>query len=484
MALIRDETTLRSRISATAPAIETVEDALYVPGPADGWGLYDQGDRLVISGARWVPGASGAPLPASGFWSAPVREALDRTDETLVYGGLLETGTVSFLVGVLSRFWSHATRPGAARVLFHTREDLGTLFDQPVIASSLAALGIGPTDCLTFDTPTRIARVIVPAASFEAGRLIHSVYAQLAATLAIRLTGRVVPADLGRAPVHVSCARETVPAFAGEKEFDQSLEAAGVRVVHPSEMSLAALVAQVRSAGLLSSTQPAGLTGLGCHAAAFRNPAKRILLCLGERSQDSCNIDALCGHETLVLRPSDPGVVDPVEWSVAYQQAMRRLITTRRLACELSPDASLPELVPVACSTSDDNDGAILSGGPLTGLVQQRIAGAAYPWWQADLGAARDIDEVRIHGPITGDERPTKLRLFGSLDGRDWAQFAERNSDDPIGGIDGRFHRFTTDTPWRVRMVRVQSGTGVLSLDQVQILARTRSDALLNELAE
>ncbi len=463
----------RARIVASEPPIETCRGALYVPAAGEwseaGWGLYDAGDRLVVSAARWVAGDDAAPSPASGHWTAP-RSALDRVAPgepggVFVYGGLLEPGRAEFLSGALSRFWSHATR--ASRVLFHAREPLADLFDVPLIAATMAALGITAADCVVLDTPTRLDCVVVPAASFETGRLAYPAYARLAATLTIRLAGRTVPADLGRAPLHVSSAREPVTAFAGEDDFDSALREQGVAIVHPSEMSFAAFVARVRSAGLLSSTSPAGAAGAGCLGAAFRQSGCRLVLCAGEVAPDSLNVDALCGHEGVYLR------ADGENLAASYLRAMRRLIVTRHLPCDMTPDGAMTDLGlgPVVCTSLGDGEAAVLVGGPLTGLAQLRIEGGS-PWWQVDLGSAVEVSEVRVHGPVIGEDRPSILRLFGSFNERSWDILGVHDSMVPIGGIDGSPHRFESgERPWRVRFLRLQSGTGVLALDQIEILA-------------
>ncbi len=473
----------RPRVITGEPVIETCREALYVPRAGDwdplGWGLYDCGDRLVISAARWMAAEDGAPAPAGGRWTAPAgakRDAVPADPGVVhVYGGLLDAGTAEFLAGALSRFWSHVTRPGP-RLLFHARRSIADLFEAPVVNATMRTLGITPDDCVVLDRPTRLACVIVPAASFESGRLAFPAYARLAATVATRLTGRTVAADLGRAPRHISSARQPTTAFRDEEAFDQVLERSGVAIIHPGEVSLATLLARVRSAGLVSSTARPGPVAVADQVAAFRDAGSRIMLCAGEPGQDALNIDALCGHRTLFLRPVED-ITDVREMADAYLRAMRRLIKARSLPCELAARAeTLDAGAEAACASSDGQDADVLVGGLLTGVAQLRIAGSSYPWWQAEFAEAREIDEVRVHGPITGEDRPSVLRLFGSFDGREWMVLAERDGTDPIGGIDGRPHRFEAgERPWRARILRLQSGTGVLALDQVEILAAERA---------
>ncbi len=479
----------QARIIEAEPAIETCRRALYVPAAGDwdrhGWGLYDAGDRLIVSAAHWTDGADGAPEPSSGAWTAPadaIREARPAEAGVVhVYGGLLEAG--EFLSGALSRFWSYATRPGQALLLFHARAPVADLFDTPVVGATLRALGVDPADCVVLDRPTRLECVIVPAPAFETGRLAFPAYGRLAATLAIRLAGRTLPADLGRAPLHVSSARGAEPAIAGEEAFDETLRRHGVAVIHPGEMSFAALLGRVRAAALVSSTAPAGMAGAGDHAAAFRAAGSRMVLCPAP-SRDALNIDALCGHDTLTLCPSGDAA-DAVALGEAYARAMRRLIVSRRLACDMTPDGARPDLGPaaVACTSSDDGDAARLVGGLLTGAAQALIAGSQYPWWQAEFANVVEIEAVRVHGPISGDQRAAGLRLLGSIDARDWTVLDVRDRTDPIGGIDGNPHTFEArGRPWRVRIVRLQSTTGVLPLDQVEILSAAMAPGECDEI--
>ncbi len=249
----------------------------------------------------------------------------------------------------------------------------------------------------------------------------------------------------------------------------------GVAVVHPSEMSFAALVARVRAAGLVSSTSPDGSAGVGCQASAFREAGSRIVLCAGLPGRDAVNVDAVCGHRTLYLRPLQQ---DPDLLAAAYGRAMRRLIVVRDLPCDMTADNEISDLGgdASACTTSDGQDGSALVGGPLTGTVQLIVGGTEYPWWQAEFARAVVLGEVRLHGPVDGDLRASVLRLFGSFDGRDWALLAEREDEAPIGGIDGAPHRFRPAArPWELRFLRVQSGLPVLALDQVEMFAPTGS---------
>ena len=391
-------------------------------------------------------------------------------DGSFVYAGLLQAERADFLVGTLSRCWSHAT--SGARLLLHAREELEWLFAQPVVSATMATLGITQQDCVVLDRPTRLACVVTPAASIESGRLAYRAYARLAATVAIRLAGRTTPRQTRRPTLHVSSAREPSPAFEGEAQFDRVLADAGVEVVHPSEMSFASLLARVRGAGLLSSTSPDGVAGAGCQVAAFCEAGARTVLCAGRVSVDSVNVDALCGHETLYLRPSDRS--DPETLGAALLRATGRMIAVRgwRDGAEgrdLGARAT-------ACTTSGGGDGSALVGQMLTGASQLVVSSGEFPWWQAEFADIVAVEEVRVHGPVDGPVRASGLLLFGSYDGRDWTMLGEREDASPIGGIDGSPHRFVSgDRPWLGRFLRLQSGGGVLALDQVEIFGAPAS---------
>ena len=470
-----------ARVLDFEPPIETARDVLYVPAGGawaeTGWGLYDHSGRLVVPAVRWLVASDGAAAPVSGSWTAPadaVVEDAARSPGEWVYGGLLERDEAGFLLETLSRFWSLATSPQAGRrLVFHAREPLADLFEVPLIASTMAALGITPADCVSFDRPVRLDQVVVPAAAFERDRAAFRAYGRLAATLGIRLSGAVVAPELRRGPLHVSSARGPLPVLEDEDAFDRVLEARGIEVVHPSAMSFASLVARVRSAPLVSSTARSDAIDMGSLVSAFGGPAVRMVLVVGgDAAADSASVDLLCGHDTLFVRAIGD---DAAALAEAYCRSMRRLAVVRGLGGILPGDGSGRDLgaEAVACVDSGLGDASVLLEGLLTGLAQWRVGGRQYPWVQVEFGETVEVREVRVHGPVVGDDRPSSLSLFGSFDGVDWNLLAERDGE-AVGGIDGRAHRFVAGaSPWRARWLRLQSGTGVLALDQIELFGAT-----------
>ena len=449
-----------ARIVRSEPAIETARDVLYVPADGawaeQGWGLYDDAGRPMSAGQQIA-----APADVSAE-TAPVAD--------YVYGGLLERDAAGFLLGTLSRFWSSATQPRAGRwLVLHTREPLAALFEVPMIASVMAALGITQANCIAFDRPVRLGRVAVPAASFEAGRLAFGAYARLAATLGIRLSGSVPRPRPGLRPLHVSSARELVPVLADEDGFDRAMEQLGVEVVHPTEMSFAALVGRVRRAPLVSAIARADEVDMASLACLFRERATRMVLVLdGNASVDTALADALCGHDTTFMCGSGD---DARALADAYGRSMQRLAGSRGLEVAMGGGAGQDLGAAAArCVDCDGQDASVVLGGLLTGSSQWRVGGRQYPWIDIEFGDVARIREVRVHGPVAGDERSSALSLFGSFDGVDWMLLAERDGDGPIGGLDGHAHRFMAGPqPWQARRLRLQSGTGLLSLDQIEI---------------
>ena len=449
-----------ARIIRSEPAIEVGRDVLYVPAlgawAEQRWGLYDHAGRSM-SARCCVTAAADVSAEA-----AP--------PEDYVYGGFLERDTAGFLLETLPRFWSGVTQPQAGRrLVFHSREPLSSLFEVPVIASVMAALGITQADCVVFDRPVRLGSVAVPAASFERGRLAFGAYARLAATLGIRLSGSVPRPDGGRRPLHVSSARELVPVLAAEDAFDRALASLGVDVVHPGEMSFAALVGRVRGAPLVSSIARADAIDTALLACLFRKRATRMVLVVdGVPSVDTAIADALCGHDTTFMCGSRD---DARALADAYGRSMQRLAGSRGLEVAIGGGAE-PDLGAAAarCVDCDGQDASVLLDGLLTGSSQWRVGGRQYPWVDIEFSGVAAIRELRVHGPVAGNERPSALSLFGSFDGVDWTLLAERKGDGPFGGLDGDAHRFLAiPRPWQTRRLRLQSGTGVLSLDQIEI---------------
>lgn len=472
--------------------LETRRDVLYVPAAGawsqSGWGTYDAVGRLLVDIAPWDGAA-----PRGGSWTAPPGAAAAATDAdpatVFVYGGLLQSGPALFLE-TLSRFWGRATsRAAGLRLLFHAHESLDTIWADPRVAAAFATFGISAADCVVPATPLRIARLVAPAPSILPGQLAHRAFARTMATIGLRLApDGTAPSPR---PLHLSHAREERPAFAGESAFDAVLEARGFDVVHPAEISMAAVLRRVRRAAIVTSTRPPTGPAPADVLLALAPGRMRATFGLGsEVGAASRLLDAAAGHDTLDVRPLEPTLA-PAECARLFTTLVARRIAASRLACRLEGPADEVDLAirldPVAawCEPGTGTPGAAI-GGAFTGRARMRTGWQQRPWWEVDFGTAVALRAVRVHAPVLGiaeEERPAALRLLGSHDGIDWRVLDRRKAAEPIGGLD-RAHVFQADAkgPWRFRIFRLQAmHDGVLALDQVEFLEAAHAEAALGD---
>ena len=456
------------RIVETEPFVEIRHDALFVPAcgawAERGWGVFDAADRLVVAAARWGgagPDTWNAPDDAVAAAASPAEP-----DRVHVYGGVLAAGDAFFL-DTLPRFWGRATSgAGGLRLVFHAQGALDRFWEAPHVAEALAAFGIGPADCLVPERPLRIPNLLVPAPGFIAGRLAHRAFGRVMAALGLRLAGDLDTVPPSRAPVHVSHARETTPAFPGEAAFDAALARSGFAVLHPGELSLAAIVRRLAGADLVTSTRPGdGRLAPADLLCALTPGRRRITLTPGGHvPPDASLVTAVAGHTTLEL-----GTGDPASPTLAadFVRAAARAIDIWHLPCRLavpaSNDLGAALVGETSCIEAVEGTPASLLGGFITGHAQLRTAWAQRPWWQVDWGIEVALTAVTLHLAATADAPPASIRLLASRDGIDWQLLAQQDPSRVFAPGPG-------DAPWRLRILRVQAmHDGVLALDQVEV---------------
>lgn len=460
-------------IVETEPQLETRHDALFVPARgawADrGWGIYDADGRPVDAAAHPAGAAPDRhPAPADAIASATPPPAPDRVH---VYGGVLDPDDMFFL-DTLARFWGRATSGvDGAQLVFHARGERERFWAAAHVAEALAAFGVGPAECLVPDRPLRIPHLLVPAPSFVARRLAHRAFGRVMATLGLRLTSDRNPVPPSRAPLHVSHAREPEPAFAGEAAFDAALADAGFAILHPSELSLAAIAHRLAAAALVTSTRPGrGRPAPADILSALAPGQRRITLTPdGHVPADARLVAAAAGHETLEL-----GTADPSSPTLAadFVRAAARAIDIWRLPCRLGTLASVDLGVALAadasCSEAAEGAPAALLGGFVMGRAQLRTAWRQRPWWQVEWGIEVALTGVRVHLPAAPapDAVPPSVRLLASRDGIDWQLLGRRDT----AAAPLEFAPGPDEAPWRLRILRVQAmHDGVLAIDQVEV---------------
>lgn len=120
-------------------------------------------------------------------------------------------------------------------------------------------------------------------------------------------------------------------------------------------------------------------------------------------------------------------------------------------------------------------DLAALAGGGNNGVIDGKFGFhtdfEAEPWWQVDLQQSAALYRVLVFNRLDQAPRCRRLRISGSLDGRQWRTLAEKTDDVLFGGADGR--PLAVDLPARpvARFVRLTNLVpNYFHLDEVQIL--------------
>ena len=111
------------------------------------------------------------------------------------------------------------------------------------------------------------------------------------------------------------------------------------------------------------------------------------------------------------------------------------------------------------------------NNGRITGQDGFHTAHEQDPWWQVDLGAAREIGKVVVYNRMDLPERCTRLALYGSADGQSWMMQAAKLDGKLFGGADGKPYVFAP-VPFEARFLRLgMIGEGCLHLNEVEVYA-------------
>ena len=116
----------------------------------------------------------------------------------------------------------------------------------------------------------------------------------------------------------------------------------------------------------------------------------------------------------------------------------------------------------------DDAGGAV--NGLVTGTYGFHTGHDDPPWWMVDLEACHHIGEIWIFNRLDTDTTLQHVRLYLSVNGRDWTLSVDHRSDGNYGGAWGEPLMVTFGAETMARFVRIELGNpGVLHLDQVKI---------------
>jgi hypothetical protein len=263
----------------TAPAVERLRDVLYMPWAAERpWGLFDR-DGLGLP-ASWELEPQGSPVPpAHTAFRIEQPAAADPAGwggaealrDDLIYGGRMHLHFGHFLLETLNRFWS-LREGGAGRTLWlvHGPADLRAWFGIPWMSTLLGALGLSRENFVWSDRPLRCRRLTLPHPSFRPQSHAHRAFGLMCRRIGDRLLAGADGTPDPR-PVYLSKSRlrSGVIRVANEAEIEAVLARAGVEIVHPETLPLAAQVA-------LFARRPAvlGTTGSAFHLACSPRPRR------------------------------------------------------------------------------------------------------------------------------------------------------------------------------------------------------------------
>lgn len=260
------------------PDCATHTDVLYVPAVGPDafthrrFGLFGA-DGFLLPGAGKQPGPDGVPNGAAPF-SAVSRQGLPCADGPFFYMGLFTSHYGHFIIDTLTRLWAWAQfAPRRPKILIHGRQPAANFFAAPFIREVFAALGLGPEDFVSFDTPMRLGEVIIPHPAFAELNHTHTAFARFMNDLGARLCpGPAVRVDR---PVYLTKKNVTsgVSHFVNEAAFAERLARAGVEVIAPETLSLAEQVVLFRTRAVVS-----GLIGSAFHTSAFAPPSRLVML--------------------------------------------------------------------------------------------------------------------------------------------------------------------------------------------------------------
>jgi len=320
----------RGRSAATAAAavvragalgLDRVAPAVVLPRAADD-GAGGRYAGAVVDGAGVISPlslrlADGVPLgPAEGDLAAATKPR--RLSGTALFLGPLFDAFGHFLVETTARLWALDTAEGRAadHVVFAFRPGPVPAFARV----ALDALALGHRLVLA-DRPLRFDAVLVPEAAYALGGGVHPAFKagceRLGALLAAGADGAGPPSAGGLppagVPVYLTRARldpwATTSAVVGERQIEAALTAAGVAVVAPETMALAAQAALARAAPRL-----AGVDGSALHLALFaEDPLDLAIVCRRPLPRPFPAIDAVrrgaSAYLDALAPPDDPRLV-------------------------------------------------------------------------------------------------------------------------------------------------------------------------------
>ena len=278
------------RIFVGTPATRVIENAVYVPLRTgswmdwdDEWGIYTSAGDLVEEAAyRRGPG------PVLVGQSQKRGLALGH------YG--------HFLLDTLSRHWFNPETHSDAPLLYHrTDHPLDEWRKRSFVTSCFDAAGFGSRKAVSFDVPTLIPRLIVPAPAFEETYGAHHAFRDLA----LRISHKLAPEIQRRSNRLVYFSKERlshgIRRVLNERDITTLLSLQGVDIVFPEQMSLSEQIMCFNDYDLVIGT-----LGSALHTAVFSAKPPKVLAihCEDNILSTFKIIDQLTGGKSLYLRPN------------------------------------------------------------------------------------------------------------------------------------------------------------------------------------
>jgi capsular polysaccharide biosynthesis protein len=259
------------------PAIELHRNSIYVP-VSDSiawehdqrWGLYDE-DGYLIRAAAYL--RDGCLVGQSDYQSLDGLDLDEAPPGNYLYGGNMIAHFGHFLLSTLSRYWMGIDQDlSEYKILCHGAGVPEGWWSHRFIREIFSSVGLTVDNFVSFRRPTKVRLITVPHSSSEEHRFVNIAYAQWCNKVGMSLL-RGKEREKNPTPIWLSKTRlpAGVQGLVNEEEITSRLEARGVEIIHPQDISVAD---QVK----LFATRPAiiGTVGSAFHASVLWPPQARL----------------------------------------------------------------------------------------------------------------------------------------------------------------------------------------------------------------
>lgn len=290
--------------------------------------LYDtQGRRIQESCIRRGPQL--AEIVHAGPESIALPQTYQRCDDALCLLSFCENAWGHFLTEGINRLWAILEGPSDPSAAF--------LVNSAVCSSRTAndfftLAGVDANRLLTFQAPTRIAKVFIPTASFHNRGKAFTVHAKPPHAAAERLLAASSERKcVSGQPLYLSRSQfRGLRTVRGERLLEDRLSSRGVRVVHPEQLDLKQQIRMFNEHNIFI-----GCWGSAFHGLLFRcNPvtASTHVFCQGMINTNFILVDAILGLDANYVQClySTPGATQKwprVDYSIDVEAAVSYLKT-------------------------------------------------------------------------------------------------------------------------------------------------------------